>query len=137
MACTISLAAIFLTFFNAVNGSFQPLNPLEQLQKRNPYYGGYAIPQPPLGCPTNLETCQDSFCCPTGTWCGPNTNGAYCCPTGNIISLFLLSTTGFISSTDNPQRRTALLRLTTSQPAQILAGAYFKMYSLGVAKAQI
>ena len=79
--------AVLLTFSTTVNASYRALNPLEQLQKRNPYYGGFALPEPSLGCPVGLETCEGSFCCPMGTFCGPTSNGAYCCPTGKDITL--------------------------------------------------
>jgi hypothetical protein len=77
--CFKALAAVFLTF-TATTHAFN-LNPIQQLAARNPYYGGYALPESNLGCPATTETCDGSFCCPVGTWCSPAINGPYCCPT--------------------------------------------------------
>ena len=57
------------------------LEPVAQVAKRNPYYGGFALPQGAENCPANTEYCNSGFCCPSGTWCGPSINGPYCCPT--------------------------------------------------------
>ena len=57
------------------------LVPIQQLQKRNPYYGGYALRQGATVCSKSTQTCATGFCCPANTWCSENINGPYCCPT--------------------------------------------------------
>jgi hypothetical protein len=57
------------------------LAPVQELQKRNPYYGGYALSQGATTCPASTQTCDKGFCCPKNTWCSENINGPYCCPT--------------------------------------------------------
>jgi hypothetical protein len=157
MAHTISscfIAAFLLTLFTAVHASYRPLNPLEQLQKRNPYYGGYALPEPSLGCPANLETCDGNFCCPTGTWCSPAINGPYCCPTGKVLisplpallSLLIFSSPHLHPpkvhclchkvkhNADTKQKPIAIHRLRIYPPVPILPGASSTMYTCGAAQ---
>jgi len=57
------------------------LAPVQQLQKRNPYYGGYGLRQGSANCPKDTQTCDSGFCCPANTWCSENIGGPYCCPT--------------------------------------------------------
>lgn len=83
---SFKVLATALLSFTATASAFKQLNPIQKLAERNPYYGGYAIPESNLGCPANTETCSGDFCCPIGTWCGPTSNGAYCCPTSKFHS---------------------------------------------------
>jgi len=73
LLCVLSLLVAL------VAAKASPAQVLAQLQKRNPYYGGFAIPVPASGCAkySGVETCPQG-CCPLGTYCGP---GGYCCPT--------------------------------------------------------
>jgi hypothetical protein len=86
-----TLAIISLLFFSV---AFAELAPAQQLEKRNPYYGGYALAQGTTNCPANTQTCATGFCCPLNTWCSESINDPYCCPTRTFL-LRLHKTTYF------------------------------------------
>jgi len=77
LSFAIRLTTVFATVFH--HGA--RLEPASQLQKRNPYYGGFALVQGPNACPASTETCATGFCCPLGTYCSADTSQPYCCPT--------------------------------------------------------
>jgi len=84
MAPRATFLVVSLQLTSVLGSLFQrgaQLEPVAQLQKRNPYYGGFALVQGQSNCPASTETCATGFCCPLGTYCSQDSNQPYCCPT--------------------------------------------------------